>query len=295
MVTFFKKIFYFIALIITILYALYIVDVYFFDRISNDFLIDAVNNDISENKLIVIGSSKLKWGIVDTLLSNTTFLSEGGQFTYGSMAVLLALDENKKLINRSIIIDLEEANEISAGFGQWWYFSEAFLQYRYASFMDFPVRDWPFISARIIRDLTHFAPNHQRVFVWKSIETINKYKNSKVDTLIFNKIKNDYLLGGSSFSVPFKNSLVRINYLFNKLEIKNSCKIYVLIPPFPKSGTLKDYEEIFGKNRVFNMATKNFVSSDFHDNSHLNKEGAIKLTKSLIDSLQIRQSPQDVQ
>tara|TARA_R110000737_G_scaffold326479_3_gene340241 strand:- start:4308 stop:5144 length:837 start_codon:yes stop_codon:yes gene_type:complete len=260
---------------------LLLIDFYGYDRISNNYLVQALESgEVKEN--IFIGSSKLKWSIIDSLLSEeSTILAEGGQFAFASVGVLMKLNEHHLLDRRTIYLDLQEANEISSGYGQWWYFSETLIRYRYANLSDYPLERWPAIAARVVRDITHFGPNATQKFGWKPLEKSISHVNAKADKDSLEAFKNKFDNCLVPLPVSYRNSLLRINTLFRKLEARANCRIIVLIPPYPKSGCLSDYVKIFGERNVIDLTMVSFEYDDFHDNSHVNGRGAVKLTEYL--------------
>ncbi|MEQ9376681.1 MAG: hypothetical protein RIG68_15950 [Imperialibacter sp.] len=260
---------------------LLLVDFYGYDRMSNTYLVQALESgEVKEN--IFIGSSKLKWSIIDSLLSEeSTILAEGGQFAFASVAVLMKLKEHHLLDGRTIYLDLQEANEISSGYGQWWYFSESFIRYRYANFPDYPAEHWPAIFARVVRDITHFGPNAGQKFRWRPLEKSISHLSVKADKDSLETFKNEFDNCLVPLPVSYRNSLLRINTLFRKLEAQANCRIFVLIPPYPKSGCLSDYVKIFGRGKIIDLTQISFEYDDFHDNSHVNGRGAVKLTEYL--------------
>ncbi|CAD5253052.1 MULTISPECIES: hypothetical protein [unclassified Imperialibacter] len=260
---------------------LLLVDFYGYDRISNTYLVQALESgEVKEN--IFIGSSKLKWSIIDSLLSEeSTILAEGGQFAFASVGVLMKLNEHHLLDRRTIYLDLQEANEISSGYGQWWYFSETFIRYRYANYSDYPLEHWPAITARVVRDITHFGPNARQKFGWKPLEKSVSHLNAAADRDSLEAFKKEFDNCLVPLPVIYRNSLLRINTLFRKVEAQTNCRIIVIIPPYPKSGCLSDYLKIFGKGNVIDLTQVSLEYGDFHDNSHVNGSGAVKLTEYL--------------
>jgi len=260
---------------------LLVVDFYFYDRISNEYLIRALHDrDVKHN--VIVGSSKVKWSVIDSLMEEEpTVLAEGGQFLYASAGVILVLGRNGLLRGKNVFVDFEESDEIASGFGQWWYFSEAFLKYRYAALNDYESDQWLPVMSRILRDITHFGFNHEKKFKWEPLEKSVSHLNSHPDADSIEMAARNYRDCTKPFSKPYGNALVRIKNLFAQLEVDENCRIFVIIPPYPKAGCRSMYANIFGTNRIMDLTEINIGMMDFHDNSHLNTRGAIKFTSEL--------------
>lgn len=262
------------------------VDIFWFDRTNNDYLTHVLRNrDI--NQCVIVGSSQLKWSVVDSLLCEpATILAMQGQFAYGTAAVVGALAEHGLLNGKVVMIDLHESDEIRSGHGQWWYFSEAFVEYRYASLADYAPQEWLPIGARVVRDLTHFSFNQDREFKWEPLD--RSISHSKItankDSIAYARTSFEHCL--RPFSKPYLNSLMRLKELFARFEEENNCRIYVLIPPYPRRGCIEGFVQIFGMNRIVDLASLNWEYDDFHDNTHLNGRGAVKFTAELNRVLQ---------
>lgn len=254
------------------------IDFYGYDRINNEYLIHALRKrEVEQN--IIIGSSKLTWSVIDSLMADKpTLLAMPGQFMYASVGVLSKLAQDGLLQDKNVFIDLHESNEIVSGHGQWWYFSEAFVRYRYASLYDYEVKEWLPIMARIVRDITHLSWNTEKKFKWAPLEKSISHLNAHPDADSIKLAATNYRNCNKSFSRPYDRSLNRLKILFSRLEQRDHCRIFVIIPPYPKSGCFDAYARLFGNDRIIDLASLNFDTTDFHDNSHLNSKGAIKFT-----------------
>lgn len=287
MIHFLKRIPLFCAFFIVITIIFIFIDNHVFDRVSNDYYNEVISTK-KINKNIFVGSSKLKWSLIDSLLNKSTILAKPGQYAYASSTVLLNLYDKNLLKDNNIFLDLEESPEIIAGFGKWWYFSETFLINRTAHFSDYGWKDRLKIGARIYKDISHFSPNHTKVFHWTPLENLKDFQHSRAqeDTLV--KIKTNFKNCKTSFSTPYRNFLIRFHKLCLEIERKTGSRVYILLPPYPESGCYDAYTSIFGNERVIDLTELKYDLSDFQDNSHLNSYGAFKLTdrvNKVLDSL----------
>ena len=127
-----------------------LIDLFVFDHRSNPYFNNAMLDNYTEEH-IVIGSSKVYWHFVDSIVTDATIIGDGGQYNYGCLAIFYELEAKGLLKDKTIWLDLQDDSEIKAGFGKWWYFTEAFMKYGFASFSDYPLSDWSSLKAHLCR------------------------------------------------------------------------------------------------------------------------------------------------
>jgi hypothetical protein len=273
----------FISFFLFLYFGLALVDLFFFDRVSNSYLNHSLNHQ--NDSIIVIGSSRTKWSTIDSLMPKATFLAEGGQYAYGSLGVLSKLKNSGKLNNTYVFIDLVDSDEIVNGNGQWWYFSEIFLYERLASLQDYSVTDWPKIFSRITKDIFHFSPNQYSVFQWRALDSIRTPHPDEPVREVVNDLKSKFENCDGTSSLSYINLLKRFSVLVNLLNIKYNCRIYIILPPYP-SMCKKQYAEIFGEEKIIDLSLSvDYEISDFYDNTHLNQKGALKFTQKFAEMI----------
>jgi hypothetical protein len=254
-----------------------IIDTNTWDYRGNVYFNHVLEDDSTTNH-IIIGSSKVYWSFIDTLLPDVTLIGDGGQYNYACLTMFNELEERGLLKNKTVWLALEDDSEIKAGFGNWWYFSEAFFKYRFASFFDYPMSDWPQLAARIYVDIFTLKPNESKVFRWTGIDEL--YEREVNDTRLINHFHNfNNNLNSVPLSKAFENSVSRFISELDEIEERNNCEVKFLILQFPNwRGNLSDYVELFGANRTVNMLPDSVNPSDFNDQNHLNSTGALKAT-----------------
>jgi hypothetical protein len=285
MLKFFNNVVKFLAFFLVAWLLLLVIDVLAFDRISNPYLIHVLRSRTTK-KNIVIGSSKVKWGLNDSLVNDVTVLADAGQFTYGSIAVLMSLKEHNLLKGKKIFIDLEESDEVKAGFGKWWYFSEAFLEYRYSKLPDYEFTKWPLIAARVTKDISHFSPNSEETFHWTPLELRYGDTDRKASKDSIINTARIFQQCAVQFTTPYKNSLLRLCSIIEKIEREENCQVFIILLPFPRSGCTEYYREIFGKSEVIDFTKNDYDPKYFYDNNHLNSAGANKFSKEFENELE---------
>lgn len=272
--------------LVTIIF--WVVDLSVWDYKGNVYANDVIETgSTAEN--IVIGSSKVYWSFIDTLLPEATILGDGGQYNYASLTIFLELEAKGLLKNKIIWLDLADDSELMAGFGKWWYFNEAFLKYKFASFTDYPMSDWPDIIARIYVDIFTFTPNKSKPFKWTGIDEMYP---RKVDEKGLNNHLTRFTQNTNEIPISkaFRNSVLRFMSDLDEIEQRNNCKVKFLILEAPNwRGNLKDYFDLFGTDRTVSLLPQTFDASEYNDGNHLNSIGALRVSKLLKHEMELEE------
>ncbi|MFT7156241.1 MAG: hypothetical protein ACI8Q1_001246 [Parvicella sp.] len=260
------------------------IDLFVYDRVKNNPFIQNVieNSEIAD--IIFIGSSKFYYHHVDSLIEpEATYLSRGGQYSYAAISVLKLLEKGRLLDEKLVFLDLQDNDELTTGFGDWWYFSESFVQDKTASLFDYSMRDWPRIVNRIIVDVTEFGSNSSSSYSWIPYESESGREARNVDAVKLQESINDFNSEETqpSFSATFKKSLVRLNEYLDFLEEEYNCKVLITLAPVPKNGSLRELKNIFPDHRLLNLTNLITDNNHFQDNYHFNAKGAAEFSKKL--------------
>lgn len=263
---------------------LLLIDLYVYDKVNNNPYLTEIVNTRELGDVVFIGSSKFYYHHVDSLMSfNVSFLSSGGQFYNAVITVLLKLNNMGLLNEKTLFIDLQDNNENDTGFGDWWYYSESFIENRSASIFDYSLIEQVKVFNRIIVDILDFGKNKSGTYKWIPYESEPNRKTRNFDEkkLVANiQDYNEPSIKGY-YSTQFLSTMKRLEGNLERIESMNNCKIYVIVPPAPKQGSINQLRGVFKEDRLINMTDIIDDPKYFQDLYHLNAEGAVLFTMEL--------------
>ena len=262
------------------------VDIAIYDRIRNPYFNNALQyNNVRRN--ILIGSSKTFWGIQEDVCGDLTVIATPGQFALGSLSVLMKLEQAGLLKEKRIFLDLQDGNELKAGYGNWWYMSDAFFKYRYAHFSDYDWTEWPLILSRIVVDVTDFGQNEPSEFNWIPIEEQRPSINLDLNTL--RTTWSNYKNCKTEFRSSFSHTIRRLSKEVSRIERSNNCQIFLIVLPVPKRGCTENLNNQFGIEKVIDLSALDYSPKDFHDYGHVNAVGAKRLSSYMLEILDCKE------
>jgi len=266
---------------------LLLADLYVYDYNSNTVL-----NDVQklENKVVVIGSSKIRYGLIKDSLQRhfpAEVYAEGGQYNLESLNFLFNKHRRGEIGRGNLIfIDLESGDPLATSFRKFNWFAENFTIYGFYPWSAFPAEKYPKILSRIYVDILATGVNKTTPFEWRGLGThANEHPETLVDMEQYHKYCSSIPSNLTNDSL-FTETMGIVHDRLVQLERETGSKVYMLVPP--GSHMLNNAEVIsrhFPAERVIDLNCISGLEDTacWFDGNHLRPKGAEIFTRRFIE------------